>query len=126
MASEGFVYVPPQCGDRRLAGSSFGHLQDQDGSLKKCHLHFNFHGCTTGASFVGENYIRHTGLLKAADAYNVVIVFPQTVPSFPNPLGCWDWWGYLGDTKDHAFATKNGLQMKGVAAMLQRVSGIVL
>ena len=110
MASQGYLYVPDQCATDQL----------------DCHLHFNFHGCTTGSSWVGDSYIQHSGLLQAADANNVVIVFPQALPSFANPLGCWDWWGYLGDTQGHAFATKSGLQMQGVAAMLQRVSGVAL
>ena len=90
------------------------------------HSHFNFHGCTTGSSWIGDSYIQQSGLLQAADVNNVVIVFPQALPSLTNPLGCWDWWGYLGDTQGHAFATKRGLQMLGVAAMLQRVSGVAL
>ena len=110
MASQGYIYVPDQCATGRLT----------------CNLHFNFHGCTTGSSWIGDNYIQHTGLLQAADVYNVVVVFPQTLPSFTNPLGCWDWWGYLGDTEGHAFATKRGLQMQGIAAMLERVSGVLL
>ena len=108
MADQGYLYVPDQCASGQIA----------------CHLHFNFHGCTTGSSWIGNNYIQHSGLLQAADANNMVVVFPQTLPSFSNPLGCWDWWGYLGDTEGHAFATKRGLQMQGIAAMLQRVSGV--
>ena len=57
---------------------------------------------------------------SSADVNKVVIVFPQAIPNFTNPLGCWDWWQYLGDTQGHNFATERGLQMQGVAAMLQQ------
>ena len=44
-----------------------------------------------------------------------------------NPDGCWDHWGYLGEndvTDNYQFATKYGLQMGGVARMIERVANI--
>ena len=41
-----------------------------------------------------------------------------------NPSGCWDCWGFLGDSEGYMFATKQGRQMAGVAGMVGRVAGI--
>jgi hypothetical protein len=42
-------------------------------------------------------------------------------PSFQplNPNGCWDWWGYTGDT----YATQAGPQMAAVKAMIEDLLG---
>merc|ERR1712012_429640 len=68
----------------------------------------------------------HDCHLHVADANDVIMLFPQIHPlnSAGNDNGCWDWWGYLGDTTDYGYATKDGLQMRGIAAMLERLSGI--
>ena len=52
-------------------------------------------GCITGIGWVGNSYIENSGLHQAADTNNAVLVFPQTLPIFTNPLGCWVWWKYL-------------------------------
>ena len=39
-----------------------------------------------------------------------------------NPSGCWDCWGFLGDSEGYMFATKQGRQMAGVAGMVGRVA----
>ena len=144
---QGFVYVPPQCGDGRLAGSSSGHLQgqddhlkdqvghlqgqddhlqDQDGSLTKCHLHFNFHGCTTRASFVWSRLHQAHWTSPSSRCLQRCYCVPTNCAKFCQPPWLLGLVGVPGDSKDHAHATKNVLQMKGVAAMVQRVSGIVL
>ena len=61
-------------------------------------------------------FVRRAGYLAAADAGNVVVLFPQVEPSFQplNPNGCWDWWGYEGED----YATRNGVQLRAVRAMI--------
>jgi len=109
MESQGYVYIPQRCTN----------------GAHQCHLHINFHGCGMGSNWIGDNYIRHSGFLPLADANNVIVLFPQIHPlnSAGNANGCWDWWGYLGDTEGFAYATRSGLQMRGIAAMLERISG---
>merc|ERR1711962_258399 len=110
MESYGYVYIPKRC----------------ENGDHECHLHVNFHGCGMGSNWIGDNYIRHSGFLPVADANDVIMLFPQIHPlnSAGNDNGCWDWWGYLGDTTGYAYATKDGLQMRGIAAMVERLSGM--
>jgi len=111
MEGEGFIYTPARCAEGR-----------------QCHLHLHFHGCGMGSGWIGDSFIRNSGFLAVADASDMILLFPQVRPlaSAGNGNGCWDWWGYLGEAQGHAFATKAGRQMKGVAAMVERVAGIPL
>jgi len=112
MDSYGYVYIPQRC----------------ESGAHACHLHVNFHGCGMGSNWIGDNYIRNSGFLPIADANDVIILFPQIHPlnTAGNDNGCWDWWGYLGDTEGYAYATREGLQMRGIAAMIERLSGMKL
>lgn len=70
-----------------------------------------------GKHYVGDVFVRHAGFLEVAELNNIIILFPQVVPSVVspiNPIGCWDWWGY--NSKE--FATKLGPQMYGVRKMI--------
>jgi hypothetical protein len=47
----------------------------------------------------GEKFARTTGYLEMAELNNIILIFPQTKPSFfmpRNPSGCWDWMGFTG------------------------------
>jgi poly(3-hydroxybutyrate) depolymerase len=107
LASEGWLYVPAAC---------TGH-----GAPGRCRLHVAFHGCKQGASYLRDAFARRTGYLAAADAGDVVVLFPQVEPSFQplNPNGCWDWWGYGGK----AYATRRGPQVMAVKAMVDDLVG---
>jgi poly(3-hydroxybutyrate) depolymerase len=107
LAATGYVYVPAAC-----AG---------DGAPGRCRLHVYFHGCKQGASYVKDAFIRRSGFLAAADAGNVVVLFPQVEPSYQplNPNGCWDWWGYTGE----AYATQQGPQVMAVKLMVDDLLG---
>jgi len=110
MDSIGYVYTPSRC-------------QREDSEA--CHLHVHFHGCGMGRYFLGDSFIVNSSLLEAAEANNIVMVFPQVVPQQPNNgNGCWNWWGYLHDDKDLEFATKAGAQMAGVARMIETMAGV--
>lgn len=98
MATKGYVYVPKDC----AAG-------------KRCALHIALHGCSQSAEAVGEAFVREAGYNRWADAYDVVVLYPQARASMAplNPKGCWDWWGYSGQNYD----TRDGVQMSMIARM---------
>ncbi len=98
MSAKGYLYVPKAC----AAGT-------------RCALHVAFHGCSQSADVVGEAFVRDAGYNRWADAYNVVVLYPQARASMAplNPKGCWDWWGYSGENYD----TRDGVQMRAVAGM---------
>ncbi|MEO7324844.1 MAG: PHB depolymerase family esterase [Dokdonella sp.] len=96
MAAQGYLYVPKAC----AAGT-------------RCALHVAFHGCSQSADVIGEAFVRDAGYNRWADAYNVVVLYPQARASMAplNPKGCWDWWGYSGEGYD----TREGAQMRWLA-----------
>lgn len=100
LGAKGYLYVPKACADG-----------------KACALHVAFHGCQQNADTVGEAFVREAGYNRWADAYGVVVLYPQTRATMAplNPKGCWDWWGYGGE----AYDTRDGVQMRAVAAMAQ-------
>jgi len=100
LGAKGYVYVPKACADG-----------------KKCALHIAFHGCQQNADTIGETFVKEAGYNRWADAYGVVVLYPQTRATMAplNPKGCWDWWGYGGGNYD----TRDGGQMRAVAAMAQ-------
>jgi poly(3-hydroxybutyrate) depolymerase len=99
LAATGYVYLPKECA----------------GGRKSCALHIAFHGCQQNADTVGEAFVKDAGYNRWADAYDVVVLYPQARASMEplNPKGCWDWWGYAGAKYD----TREGVQLRAVAAM---------
>jgi len=116
LGDKGFIYVPDRC-------------KDGDGQVE-CQLHVHFHGCGMGRFWISDNYVQKSGFLPLADTNDIVMMFPQIRPSWDwpwNPDGCWDCWGYLGETEASdmfQYATKYGWQMRGVARMVERVANI--
>lgn len=114
MDSSGWLYVPAAC---------------EKG--EPCRLHVAFHGCKQGQSYLplksppdgglyyGTTFVKHAGYDTWADANRIVVLFPQAV-SIPgkNPNGCWDWWGYT----DRSYATREGIQISAVRAMVDRIA----
>ncbi|WP_395680001.1 PHB depolymerase family esterase [Dokdonella sp.] len=97
LAAKGYIYVPAACEKGR------------------CALHVAFHGCQQNAETIDEAFVRDAGYNRWADAYGVVVLYPQTRATMAplNPKGCWDWWGYSGE----AYDTRDGAQLRQVAAM---------
>src|SRR5512132_1686748 len=93
-----------------------------------CRLHVAFHGCLQNADAVGDAFYGHAGYNEWAEANDIVVLYPQAAPvlrrligmplEWPNPEGCWDWWGFTGAD----FATKSGAQISAVSAMIDRLS----
>jgi poly(3-hydroxybutyrate) depolymerase len=95
---QGLVYVPKGC------------------EKERCRVHVAFHGCRQSA----ERFARDAGYNRWAESNGLIVLYPQVTASwYPfNPRGCWDWWGYTGA----AYHTKDGLQIRAVQAMLERLS----
>jgi poly(3-hydroxybutyrate) depolymerase len=102
MDEVGFAYVPPGCGD----------------GDEPCRVHVAFHGCEQGRERLGDLFATGTGYLDWADAYRLVVVFPQAaaVP-VSNPQGCWDFFAH----DDPDYATREGRQTAAVKRMLDRL-----
>jgi poly(3-hydroxybutyrate) depolymerase len=111
MDTTGWLYVPRAC----ARGA-------------RCRLHVALHGCRQGQDYApltgarlhyGTTFVRHAGYAQAADANRIVVLFPQAVSiPFLNPDGCWDWWGYT----DANYATRRGVQVAAIRAMIDRVA----
>ena len=102
--ANGWAYVPASCAQG-----------------KRCGVHVAFHGCNQGYTKVGDQFFRRTGLNEWADTNNLVVLYPQAVPttttSIVNGQGCWDWWGY-----DQAnYAQRKGPQILMTKRMVDRV-----
>jgi poly(3-hydroxybutyrate) depolymerase len=106
------VYIPQSCAD----GAT-------------CRLHVAFHGCRQFQDNIGDAFYANAGYNSWAEANDIIVLYPQAVPyertflgvslAWPNPLGCWDWWGYTGSD----FHLKSGTQIRAVAAMIDRLAG---
>jgi poly(3-hydroxybutyrate) depolymerase len=111
MHRRGHIYVPADC----AAGV-------------RCRLHIAFHGCQQHQGVIADTFYTRSGYNEWAEANNIVILYPQAAPlttlglPWPNPAGCWDWWGYTGD--DHHL--KSGAQVAAVKAMIDRITGGML
>lgn len=106
MATTGYAYVPASC---RNAGAH-------------CAVHVVFHGCAQAAKYVGDDVYARLGFNEWADTNGLIMLYPQVEKSAAvpfNPMGCWDWWGYTGQT---VFATRYGPQLRSIRAMVNRLA----
>lgn len=106
LSGVGYVYIPTAC---RGGG---------------CRLHVAFHGCrqnvdAQGADRVHDDFVRDAGYNRWAAANRIVVLYPQTTDSAPNPNRCWDFWGYSGPD----YRTRRGPQMHAVKGMVDRLLG---
>jgi poly(3-hydroxybutyrate) depolymerase len=97
-----WMYVPAACGRG-----------------EQCRVHVAFHGCSMSYNKIGDQFVRMSGLNEWADTNNMIVVYPQNLPSTEplNGLGCWDWWGY----DDPNYAKKSGRQMLMTKRMVDRI-----
>ena len=101
----GYEYVPGAC----ASGTA-------------CRLVLALHGCEQNTTDVGSAFIDDTYLNQYADTNDLVILYPQvSATNAANPLGCWDWWGYLPNDAD--YAQKAGAQMTAVVDMVTANGG---
>ncbi len=108
MDDDGYAYVPAAC------------------THQSCRVHVAFHGCRQGAQLIGDHFYARAGYNAVADSNNIIVLYPQVEPSsfYPyNPRGCWDFWGYSSlDPLLPDFYTRDGVQMRAVRAMLERLA----
>jgi len=102
LSGTAYLFVPPACSDGSQA----------------CALHLVLHGCAQSAEQVGTDFILQSGYLPWAEANNIVLAFPQVIPSEVNPYACWDWWGYTGED----YRWRNGKQMQVVTDWIKLLS----
>jgi hypothetical protein len=108
MQTIGHAYVPEECA-RQIP----------------CRLHIAFHGCGQTEEEIGDAFYTQAGYNGWAEANNIIVLYPQAAPRtyfllpWPNPDGCWDWWGYTGRHYD----TQRGVQMGAVKAMIDQLTG---
>lgn len=104
MDEVGFAYLPPNCEGGRGAAP--------------CRVHVAFHGCEQGRERLDDLFATGTGYLEWAEAYRLVVLFPQAaaVP-VSNPQGCWDFFAH----DDPDYATRDGRQIAAVKRMLDRL-----
>ena len=120
LSTTGYLYVPSAC---------------EAGAPQRCRLQVALHGCTQSAETLGDVFYAHAGLNEWADANRIVILYPQAHattlfelpsglarfgPSAPNPMGCWNWWGYAGDSR---YLTRQGVQVDAIWQMIGRLEG---
>lgn len=115
-----------------LDNTAWAYVPDSCAKGEKCRVHIALHGCKQGQSYLplksppggglynGTTFVKNTGYDRWADNNKLVILYPQAVSiPFKNPNGCWDWWGYTGAD----YATKNGVQIKTLRAMVDGLAG---
>jgi poly(3-hydroxybutyrate) depolymerase len=103
MGGDGFAYEPASC----AAGAS-------------CRLMVALHGCEQGYGTVGTEFVDRANLDQYADTNDMIVLYPQAAASGVNPLGCWDWWGYLGATN---YPIHGGAQIETIMNMVKKLGG---
>jgi len=109
MAAQGWLYIPRSC-----TGGG-------------CRLHVALHGCQQSEEMIGDAFIRHAGYNEWAESNRIVVLYPQAAVlerrvlgvalPWPNPQGCWDWWGFTGPD----YARRAGPQIAAINAMIDRL-----
>lgn len=105
----GYIYVPERCRSGR-----------------QCRLHVAFHGCRQHIAAIGDSFYKQSGYNEWAQTNDMIVLYPQTAPRgsillpWPNPRGCWDWWGYTGTDFHH----QGSVQLSAVKAMINRLIGL--
>lgn len=118
MAPTGYIFVPGAvCGKDK----------------PPCRVHVALHGCSQKA----DVFARDAGYNNWAAHYRAIIVYPAVKArtpwpwdwffgAEPNPLGCWDWWGYLDrGIGDDRYLTKAAPQMKVIERIVAEVTKAV-
>ncbi|MBT2404777.1 MULTISPECIES: PHB depolymerase family esterase [unclassified Streptomyces] len=107
MSDKGFYYTPKACADGAV-----------------CKLVVALHGCKQGYAYqgFGTQFIDNAYLNEYADTNQLIVLYPQAIATttLDNPNGCWNWWGYLGDS---AYARHGGKQIETIMAMVHGLSG---
>ncbi|XP_078493381.1 poly(3-hydroxybutyrate) depolymerase-like [Ciona intestinalis] len=99
-----YVYVPSECENEYIV----------------CRLHVVLHGCTQGASTIGDVFVSNAGYNEIGAANNIIMLYPQAkILEDINPYGCWDW---IGDTGPY-YATNKGPHIVTIYNMMKQLTG---
>jgi len=118
------LYTPDQTSPKKLSLAQTGYAYIPTNCWKKqlCKLHVSFHGCEMCEAEIGNDFYVNSGLNEWGESNNIIIVYPQTIPSelLPyNPDACWDWWGYT----NNKYATKEGPQIVTTMNIISAFAG---
>ncbi len=91
-------------------------------------IHIVFHGCCQSIDELGNLFPIESEFVSLANAFNLVVLFPQAEATLFNPKGCWDWWGYsepftFGSDASFDYPTQCGAQIRAVMRMVEQISG---
>lgn len=91
-------------------------------------IHVSFHGCCQSIDEIGNLFPIASDFLALANAFNLVVLFPQAAATIFNPKGCWDWWGYtepwrFGSDEWFRFPTGCGVQIAAIMRMVEALTG---
>jgi len=106
--------------------TGYAYVPDRCRSGQRCRLHVALHGCRQHVMAIGDTFYTQSGYNEWAQANDMIVLYPQAAPQgsaffpWPNPRGCWDWWGYTGDDFHH----QGGIQLSAVKAMIDRLMGL--
>ena len=101
MDNTGWLFVPENCANGQA-----------------CRLAVALHGCLQYQGMIQQQFVQKSGINEWADTNNIIVLYPQATTSSSNPLGCWDWWGYLSSD----YALKSGPQMQAIMAMVAQIT----
>jgi poly(3-hydroxybutyrate) depolymerase len=102
MDTTGWLFVPQNCANGQA-----------------CRLVVALHGCLQHQGAVQQQFVQKSGINEWADTNNLIVLYPQTsTMQNTNPLGCWDWWGYLSAD----YALKSAPQMTAIMEMVKQIT----
>lgn len=115
----------PDADDAGMLASALLYVPTSCAKGETCGVHVALHGCQQSVEFIGDAFAAGAGYNEWAEANDLLVLYPQvaiskSAPS--NPLGCWDWWGYTGNS----YATKSGPQIAVIKATLDSLAGRTL
>jgi poly(3-hydroxybutyrate) depolymerase len=107
LADSGYAWIPASCAAR---------------TAQPCRVHIALHGCLQNHATVGDKFMRHAGYNRWADNNRMIVLYPQTMGTPPNPNACWNW--FDNEHNDPDYATRLGYQIKALRDMLDRLAGV--
>lgn len=120
MAAKGYAYIPKACTD----GQNCGVMVALHGCNQAAESLNPYPASSPDKGPVGDRFATLTGFNRWADAYRVIMLYPQVHPTpsgvispISNYNGCWDWWGYTGKNYD----LRSGKQPTFIVNMLKAI-----